>query len=79
MNEKRLVRMKYDRMFFGVASGLSQYLGIDPIIIRLVFVVLTLAGGPGLIAYIVLALLMPEESDLAASANVFDEEEIVIK
>ncbi len=81
MNEKRLVRMKYDRMFLGVASGIASYLNIDPVLVRLAFVLLTLltAGGPVILAYIVLAIVLPEELDVSANANVFDDEEIIIK
>jgi len=79
MSEKRFVRRKDDRMIFGVASGIAAYLNIDPVIIRLAFVLLTLAGGHGLLAYLILAIIMPEEDHSVATANAFDEEEIVIK
>lgn len=81
MNEKRLVRMKYDRMFLGVASGIAHYLNIDPVLVRLGFVLLTLlgGGGPGILIYVVLAIVLPEQMDVSANANVFDDEEIVIK
>ncbi|MCB8944213.1 MAG: PspC domain-containing protein [Ardenticatenaceae bacterium] len=81
MDEKRLVRMKYDRMFLGVASGIAHYMNLDPVLVRLAFVLLFFltAGGPVLLAYFVLAIVLPEEMDVAAKANVFDDEEIVIK
>ncbi len=81
MSDKRLVRLKSDRMLFGVASGLANYLGIDPVLVRLLFVLLTLTGGPGIVAYLILAIIMPEvdETVPAPKANAFDEEEIVIK
>jgi len=79
MNEKKLVRSRTDRMVLGVASGIARYFSIDPVIVRLVFVLTALAGGPGVIAYIVMALIMPEEDEVVATANSFDEEEIVIK
>ena len=79
MNQKRLVRKTDGQMLFGVASGIADYLNIDPAIVRLLFVLLTLAGGHGLLIYIVLAIVMPEEETLVAKANAFDEEEIVIK
>lgn len=81
MNDKRLVRLKHDRMLFGVASGLANYLGIDPVLVRLLFVLLTLTGGPGIVAYLILAIIMPEADEAAPApkANSFDEEEIVIK
>lgn len=58
----RLQRSRRDRMFLGVAGGLGEYFGIDPVLVRLGFVVVTLAGGAGLLAYIVLAIVMPESS-----------------
>ncbi|MCB9433887.1 MAG: PspC domain-containing protein [Ardenticatenaceae bacterium] len=79
MNEKRLVRYSDDRMFLGVASGLARYFDIDPAIVRLLFVLMALGGGHGLILYIIMAILMPEADVPVAKAAAFDEEEIVIK
>jgi phage shock protein C len=81
MSEKRLIRRRSDRMFLGVASGIADYIGIDPVIVRLVFVLLALSQGWGILIYFALALIMPEEEsvDVSAKANAFDEEEIVIK
>lgn len=58
---RRLYRSQRERMLFGVCGGLAEYFNIDPTIIRLLFVVATLAGGPGLIIYIILALVVPED------------------
>jgi phage shock protein C len=58
---KRLYRSRSNRMLFGVCGGLAEYLNVDPTVIRLIFVLAFLPGGPGLIAYLVLALLVPEE------------------
>lgn len=66
-------------MVFGVASGLADYLNLDPVIVRLLFVLLTLSGGHGVLVYLILAIFMPEEGIGVATANPFDEEEIVIK
>ena len=77
MNDKKLTRSTEDRMFFGVAGGIAAYLEIDPILVRLFFVLLTLSTGYAFIAYVVLALLMPEDQP-AAKANGFDDEEIII-
>lgn len=79
MSEKRLVRSRDNRMLFGVCAGLAHYLNIDPVIVRLLAVLLTLWNGIGLVIYLVLALIMPQEDELAPKANVFDDEEIVIK
>lgn len=79
MNEKRLVRSRDDRMLLGVCGGLASYLNVDPVIVRLVAVLLTLWNGVGLLIYIVLAVIMRPEPDVAPKANAFDDEEIVIK
>jgi phage shock protein C len=79
MDEKRLVRSRDDRMVFGVSAGLAHYLGIDPVLVRLLFVLLTLAGGHGILIYLILAIIMRDEAAPAPKANSFDEEEIVIK
>jgi len=59
--KKRLVRSKTDRQISGVCSGLAQYFDLDPTVVRLIFVIATVLGGPGLLIYIVLAIVMPEE------------------
>jgi len=58
---KRLYRSTDDSMIAGVAGGLAEYVGIDPTVVRLGFVLATVLGGPGLIVYIVLALIMPRQ------------------
>jgi phage shock protein C len=78
MSEKRLTRLTSDRMLFGVCSGIAHYLNVDPVLVRLFFVIMALAtNGTGLVLYILLALLMPEDK-VTAKANGFDTEEIVI-
>jgi phage shock protein C len=57
----RLYRSQSDRMVAGVCGGLAKYFNIDPTVIRLIFVVLALAGGPGLLLYIILWLITPIE------------------
>lgn len=59
MEEKRLCRSS-DKMVAGICSGLAEYFGIDPVLVRIIFVVLSLAGGPGVILYIILWIVMPE-------------------
>ena len=58
---KRLYRSRKERMVAGVCGGLAEYFDVDPTIIRLVAVLLALAGGPGLVVYIVMAIVVPEE------------------
>ncbi len=57
---RRLYRSRTDRMLAGVCGGLGAYFGVDPTIVRLLVVLLALAGGPGVILYIILALIIPE-------------------
>lgn len=79
MSEKRLVRSNDNRMLFGVCGGVAEYLNVDPVIVRLIVVLLTLYNGVGLLIYLVMALIMRQEPGITPKANVFDEEEIVIK
>ncbi|MCB8968066.1 MAG: PspC domain-containing protein [Chloroflexota bacterium] len=60
MTDKRLVRATDDRMVAGVAAGVAQYLNVDTTLVRLIFVLLALGGGHGLLAYFVLWFIMPE-------------------
>jgi phage shock protein C len=48
-------------MIAGVCGGLGRYLGVDPVLLRIAFVVLTIAGGSGILIYIVAIVVIPEE------------------
>ena len=61
--KKRIYRDKSNSMLAGVCSGIAKYFDLDPTVIRLIWVVITLAGGSGLIAYIICALIIPEEPE----------------
>ena len=56
----KLYRSATDRMIGGVCAGLGQYLGLDPIFIRIFFALLTIGGGAGVLIYILLWILIPE-------------------
>ena len=58
--EKRLHRSLTDRKVAGVCGGVAEYLGWDPTLVRLLWVILTLLGGSGVLIYIVLWIVMPE-------------------
>jgi phage shock protein C len=58
---KRLYRSRDERMISGVCGGIAKYFNVDATLIRLLFVLFAFAGGPGLVAYIVLAIIVPEE------------------
>ena len=57
---RQLYRSRHDRVLFGVCGGLGRYLAIDPVLLRILTVVLVFAGV-GLVAYVVAWLLIPEE------------------
>lgn len=63
--KKRLYRSRKDRMVWGVCGGLAEYFNIDPVIVRLVFVLLIFADGLGILAYIVMAIIFPSEEKLS--------------
>ncbi|MFH0972081.1 MAG: PspC domain-containing protein [Candidatus Micrarchaeota archaeon] len=58
---KRLYRSRIDRILGGVCGGLGAYFNIDPVLVRLIFVLLALAGGTGIILYLVAWLIVPVE------------------
>jgi len=58
---KRLYRSAKNKVFGGVAGGIADYFDIDPIIIRLLFVVITFAGGGGAVVYLILWIALPLE------------------
>ncbi|MCJ7513500.1 MAG: PspC domain-containing protein [Anaerolineales bacterium] len=66
---RRLYRSRSERMFAGVCGGLGGYFDVDPTLVRVLFVVLALAGGPGLIAYLLLLILVPIEPLPASSTT----------
>jgi phage shock protein PspC (stress-responsive transcriptional regulator) len=64
-----LRRAVHGRMLAGVAAGLGDYLGLDAVVVRVAFALLTIAGGVGVPLYLAGALLIPEEgSDQSIAA-----------
>ena len=61
MEQKKIFRSLDNRMVCGVCGGIGKYFNIDPTIIRLVWVLASLFGGGGLLAYIIAAIIIPEE------------------
>ena len=57
---KKLYKSDVDRKLCGVCGGISEYLGIDSTIVRLIWVVLVVFFGTGILAYIIAALGMPD-------------------
>lgn len=63
MEPKRLYRSRSERMLAGICAGLAHYANLDPTVMRVIFVLVTLATGlaAGIIAYIALWVVIPEE------------------
>ena len=55
---RRLQKSK-NRLLLGVAGGIADYFNVDPVIVRVIFIVLAFAGGVGILLYVLLALLLP--------------------
>jgi len=60
----KLTRTNDDRMIGGVCGGLARYFKIDPVLVRLAFVLFTIYGGAGPLAYLLLLILMPLNADV---------------
>ncbi|HEY9204496.1 MAG TPA: PspC domain-containing protein [Candidatus Methanoperedens sp.] len=60
MVKARLTKSASDRVIDGVCGGIAEYFGVDPVIIRLIFVVLVFINGLGILLYIILAIIMPK-------------------
>lgn len=59
---KKLKRSRSDRVIAGVCGGIGEYFNIDPVVIRIIWVLLSfMPGGPGFLAYLVCALIIPED------------------
>ena len=58
--QKRLYKSEDNRILCGVCGGVGEYLGVDPTLVRLVWVLITLAAGAGLLLYIIAAIIMRE-------------------
>ena len=61
MNPRRLYRCRHDRQLAGVASGMAEYLGMDPTIVRILWILSVFFGGFSILVYIVLAIVIPLE------------------
>ncbi len=60
---KKLYRSRDDRKIWGVCGGLAKYFNIDPVIIRVLAVVSIFISGLGIVAYIIMAIIVPLEGE----------------
>src|SRR6266540_2994625 len=68
-SDRRLLRSSKERMLWGGAGGLAEYLRVDPTLVRLGFVVAALFGGFGVLAYLVMAVVVPEDDGSGKPVN----------
>ena len=69
--QPRLMRSRTEVIIAGVCGGLAEYFAIDPVIVRLIFVLVTLTSGIGLLVYPILWLVMPKAGATAGGAQLF--------
>ena len=60
MEGKKLYKSNTDKKIAGVCGGIAEYFNIDSTLVRLGWVVFSLLGGSGLLAYIIAAIIVPE-------------------
>ena len=63
MEQKKLYRSKKNRMICGVCGGIAKYFNIDPTLVRLAFVLISMGAGSGILAYIVAAIIIPDDPE----------------
>ena len=61
MEQKRLYRSNSNKMIAGVWGGFAEYINLDPTVVRLLWALLCFMGGTGVIAYIIAAIIMPNQ------------------
>lgn len=66
---KKLYRSVTDKMIGGVCGGLAEYFAIDPVIVRLIFVLAVIFGGSGILAYIILWIIIPQKPYIITPYN----------
>jgi phage shock protein C len=68
-SRKPLARSRTNRKIAGVCAGFAEYLDVDPTLVRILWVMLVIFGGCGLLAYLIAWIIMPEGPPLQASAT----------
>lgn len=63
-NSKRIYKIEEGKKIFGVCGGIAEYFNIDPVIVRVIWGVLSLAYGIGIGLYIICAFVFPKKSDV---------------
>ena len=70
---KKLYKSRKEKMFAGVCGGIAEYFDVDPVLVRILFVIFTFMGGSGFLAYIIGMIVMPfpptEDASAAAESS----------
>ena len=69
MEYQKLYRSRTNKVFAGVAGGLGDFFAIDPVIIRIIFTVLALMGGGGVLIYILLWIFVPYKEEFSYNSS----------
>ena len=69
MNDKKLYRSSTNKMLGGVCAGLGDFIGLDPTVVRLIFVLLGLLGGPGILVYLIMWVIVPQDPGVLPPAS----------
>jgi len=59
---KKLHKSQVEKKLCGVCGGIAEYFNIDPTLVRLLWILFSLAGGAGVLAYIIAAVIMPDNA-----------------
>ncbi len=65
---KRIYRSQTDQVLAGVCGGLAEYFKVDPALVRIIWILVTLFGGSGILAYIVALFILPQEYEVKGEA-----------
>lgn len=77
--KKRLYRSRKERRIAGVCGGIAEYLAVDASLVRILWVLLAFAGGPGVLLYIIMAAVLPEEPEFVqTTAEKAKNDEVIV-
>ncbi|MFU8843194.1 MAG: PspC domain-containing protein [Bacteroidales bacterium] len=74
MEQNRLYRSRKNSVISGVCGGLGKHLNLDPVLVRVLFVITVILAGGGLLVYIVLWIVIPLEPENPSNANIFNDQ-----
>lgn len=66
MNNKKLYRTEDNKMLAGVCGGVAEYFNLDPTLVRVLWVAVSLFAGAGVILYIIMAIIVPVKSQVVS-------------